>query len=115
MHGVGGVEGEGLGAALGARPEQLTRRGLLVGREVVEQLGDLVVVLLLEEEPRPRHAVVVAVGPLGPEHAARNEVTFNYSFTYRVTPQVSDYILLTFDLEFHHVAYMACHFCQICS
>ena len=70
MNGVGGVEVEGLGAALGARPEQLTRGGLLVGREVVEQLCDLVVVLLLKEEPRPRHAVIVAVGPLSSEHAA---------------------------------------------
>ena len=35
--------------------------------------------------------------------------------TYRVTHQVSDYILLTLNLDFHHVANMACQNCQICS
>ena len=34
---------------------------------------------------------------------------------YNVTHQVSDYILLTLIWEFHHVAYRACQFCQICS
>ena len=34
---------------------------------------------------------------------------------YRVTHLVSDYILLTFVWEVHHVAYMPCQFCQICS
>ena len=34
---------------------------------------------------------------------------------YRVTHQVSDYILLTLIWEFHHVAYMPWQFCQICS
>ena len=67
---VGGVEYERLGASLGARPEELPGGGLLVGGEVVEELGDLVVVLLLEEEPRPRHAVVVARRTLRPQHAA---------------------------------------------
>ena len=71
MHGVGGVEDERFRAPLRARPEQLTRGGLLVGREVVEQLRDLVVKLLLEEEPRPRHAVLVAVGPLSAEQTAK--------------------------------------------
>ena len=32
-----------------------------------------------------------------------------------LTHQVSNYILLTLIWEFHHVAYMACRFCQICS
>ena len=32
-----------------------------------------------------------------------------------VSHQVSDYILLTLIWEFHHVAYMPCQFCQICS
>ena len=32
-----------------------------------------------------------------------------------VTHQVSDYILFTLILEFHHVACVPCQFCQICS
>ena len=32
-----------------------------------------------------------------------------------MTHQVSNYILLTLIWEFHHVAYMPCQFCQICS
>ena len=34
---------------------------------------------------------------------------------YRVTHQVSNYILLSLIWEFNHVAYMPCQFCQICS
>ena len=33
---------------------------------------------------------------------------------YRVTHQISDYILLALIWKFHHVAYMPCQFCQIC-
>ena len=37
------------------------------------------------------------------------------NFLYRVTHQVSNYILLTLIWEFHHVAYMVCRLCHICS
>lgn len=57
MQVVPGVEGERRGAALGPGPEGRAARGLLVGREVVEELLDLVGVLSLPVEPRPRHAV----------------------------------------------------------
>ena len=44
-----------------------------------------------------------------------NQVRCIVKLIYRVAHQVSDYILLTLIWEFHHVAYLACQFCQICS
>ncbi len=64
VHLGGRVEVEGLGAALGARPEQGPRGGGLVGREVEEQLSNLVVKELLKEEARPVHTLLEVGRPL---------------------------------------------------
>lgn len=64
MQVIGGVKLQRAGAALGARPERLARSGLLVGREVVQQLLDLVGVLVLPVHAGPRHAVLEVEGAL---------------------------------------------------
>lgn len=51
-------------AALGPGPEGRPADGGHVGREVVQQLLDLVGVLRLPVQPRPRHAVVEVQRPL---------------------------------------------------